>query len=349
MSAMTDSPGIFRLLSLLGDYPDKSIGVKPSGDVAADPLVEISDIKAVISAVRGTGDFPFDLFGLECTLQPGVKKVDFSFSLTRGMAEKAIARGNPFLLWHDGNAPAWPERMKGFLMQWLDARSLLYHSMHTTYFELDTSSDNAEIPGLFVRLQSSNKREEWYEIISLAVLYAAGIELTDGKREMIRNCCRYLASASEFFHLGIMFSRNDCPIKLVAMHIGADDIIKELRMLGIDLFECVSESDWESIVRFSSGKFGLSLDFTDRLHKRIGIEIGHSDKDGAILDWMVEKGCCSTEKRDTVLDWEGEFTLPSPDTGSREIVIRRIISHFKLVLQPGMPVLAKVYLGYACG
>jgi hypothetical protein len=164
---------------------------------------------------------------------------------------------------------------------------------------------------------------------------------------MIRSFYKSFTAVCEMFHLGIMFSRDDCPVKLVSMCVSAGDAVRILHELGVDIFECVSESDWEAIVRITNGIFGLSLDYTDKLHKRIGIEIQHSDKDETILDWLVEKGCCSKAKRNAVLDWEGEFSLLSPSGNDQRIRIKRDISHFKLVLQPNMPIMAKVYLEYA--
>lgn len=344
MNNLVNLPGYFELLSWLENDPDKSIGYRTT-----DPLLDSSDINTVSRAVKCMRDFPYSLFGFECTLQPGVKKVDFAFSLTREMAEKVIAQGRPLPEWFGSNTSPGLERVKSFLMQWLDNRSLLYHSIYSVYLELDASSErDAGIPGMFARLQSGNRRKEWYETMSLAVLHSAGIELTRTRREMIKHYYECFTDVAEFFHLGIMFSRDNCPFKLASMYISAEDTVRILNMLGIDIFECVNEDEWGSIVRFTSGKLGLSLDFTDKLQKRIGIEIEHSDKDEMILDWLVEKGCCSIEKRNAVLNWSGVFSHSFPDDSGREIRIKRSISHFKLVLQPNMPIMAKVYFDYDC-
>jgi hypothetical protein len=131
------------------------------------------------------------------------------------------------------------------------------------------------------------------------------------------------------------------------MYICADDAVNILRKYGIDIFECVSQDDWNKIVQFTSGNFSLSLDFTDKIEQRVGIEIESSENDTKLLDWLVDKGCCSREKSKAVLYWNSEFSLRCSAESDQVITIERKISHFKLVLKPNLPVMAKVYLKYS--
>lgn len=336
-------PDIYELFSAIKNEP--SNGIESN---LKDSLIDTDDMEAIDKAILGLKKCPYSLCALECTLDPDTYKTDFSLSLGRIMADAIICGARPVSEWIGNKDSCERERTLRFLDRWLDKRLLFYHSIYSVYLELDTSTGgNSSVPGIFVRLQSGNKREEWYETLSLAVLDSLDIELTRKKREFINNFYRNFVSAAEFFQLGIMFSRVDFPIKLVAIYIKPHEARRALGALGLDLSEYIGEDDWKDIETISKGYINVSLDFTDSVGKRIGIEIESLKNDKDILEWVVKKGCCSIDKSKAVLNWTGGFSFVYPKDSGQEVSVEQKVSHYKLLLQPDSPMRAKVYLQYS--
>lgn len=113
----------------------------------------------------------------------------------------------------------------------------------------------------------------------------------------------------------------------------------------------------------------LSFDVGKRVYPRIGWE-GHLTESPQyrpqlqlFLDYLVAQELCTPSKRDALLAWNG-FSQHSfaPELwprniswgdrflGSRAIsLFSRWINHIKVVYQPGKPLEAKAYLGFAHG
>jgi hypothetical protein len=315
-------------------------------------LIDAGNLDAIAQSARHLRNCPYSLCAFECVLDPGLNNADFSFSLGRIVAEAAIRYGTPISDWLGGTENREKDRILRFLARWLDKKSLLYHSIYTIYLELDTSvKDRAGIPGIFVRLQSGNKRAEWYETISLAVLDSLGIEPTSGKRRFISDFYKSFVDDAEFHQLGVMFSRDDFPMKLIALGADQRSAKQILGSLGFDMSKYISDADWDMIAELSEGVVNLSLDFIDKgdnaewARSRIGIELPSSANDNKLIDWLVGKGCCSVEKGEVLRNWKRDFPYFNSVSG-KTITICQRTSHYKLVLQPDLPVKAKAYIGF---
>src|SRR5207244_864120 len=110
----------------------------------------------------------------------------------------------------------------------------------------------------------------------------------------------------------------------------------------------------------------VCLDLAQRVRPRLGLEghIGRQSRSeprwAAFLDELVRRGWCTSSKRDALLDWPG---LVSPADRDRawppELVcaslrrpadhftsFQRLLSHVKVVYEPGRPTEAKGYFGF---
>lgn len=347
LSIAATVPDFYRLFTAI-----RTIGQGNSGPMLVGTLIDSDNFDVIEHSVSRLKRCPYIQSAFECVLDPDKNRADFSFSIGRISAEAAVTLGNPVADWFGEAEFKGKDRVLRLITRWMDKKSLLYHSIYAIYFELDTSiREKAEIPGLFVRLQSGDKRPEWYETMSLAVLESLDIELTKEKRIFIKNYFTALAEATGYFHLGIMLSRDDFPIKFVAEYTELHKAKSILESLGFDMSRYINEIDWARLVELCDGFAGLSLDFIDKggganwIENRIGLEIQSSSKDDELIDWFIGMGCCSAEKGKILRDWKGKVPYRFADSGE-EVVICREISHFKLVLRRDLPMQAKVYLEY---
>jgi len=308
-------------------------------------LIDAGDMDRIQQTVHHLRDIPYNECGVECTLTPMMNKGDFSFSIEKETAEAAIQQGRPVSQWLGYEESIEGSRLESFLIHWLDKESFLYYCTKAVFLEMDTSNkEKYRVPGVFVRLQHEKGNAKWYEMVTRAVLQSLAIVLTEQKRQFIESYFRRFSDISEYFLLGVMFSRDDSPLKLVGRYMNAPEAREAMKSFGCDILEYMEECDWEKIVEFSSGLINLSLDFTDKIEPRLGFEIESSEKDESVLDWLIEKGCCDSEKRQAVCNWPGTTSLCSSSNLRKDLTLQYKISHFKVVVRPDTPMQAKVYL-----
>lgn len=327
-------PDIEQAFLSIREHFGKDIGPKLEGT-----LIPAENMDRIQKVVHGFHDIPYSRCGFECTLDPVSSKGDFSLSLTREQAELAIEKGFQVRTWLGDEESMARNRIEKFLVHWLDKKSLFYYCINTIYLEIDASNtDQSKMPGLFIRLYNGNGNAKWLETIALAVLDSLDIALTNEKRQFIEKYFRCFAGMSDLFHLGVMLTRENSPLKLVVMNIEADKASQALEAFGCEISGHMKDEDWDRLILLSSGVVNLSLDFTDKVEKRVGIEIDAAESVDSLLQWLVEKGCCSEEKKQAVCNWAGR---------SGNFTITRRISHFKLVIKPDNPMQAKCYLEYS--
>jgi hypothetical protein len=90
----------------------------------------------------------------------------------------------------------------------------------------------------------------------------------------------------------------------------------------------------------------IDFDVRSEIGPTIGIHFRSSDEIHLLLDWLVDAGLCTVDKRQAVLAWERVVTLRL----RRDGWLCRLywyFDHIKVVCGPDGPLEAKVYLGIA--
>jgi hypothetical protein len=296
--------------------------------------------------------------GFECRLGANESRVDFQtlLPLEESLPEKFLTH------------PTW-QSLQEIYREWALPNSLLHQVVEGIglEFDIDGYSDGVTIPCIFLALKAivSSDRDRLIETASSLVKRRISTQLESN----LRLCADALPPDAFFSHFGAMLSRSSHEaLRVVVKGITPEQAIDYLRKIG-----------WED----PSGQFSalvptlsefvnyimLSFDVGKRVYPRIAWEgfLKKQPQDAPqwqpFLDYLVARELCTPSKRDALLAWNGYSGRSSaPEVwpkniswgdrflGSRAIsVFSRWLNHIKVVYQPGYPLEAKAYLGFAHG
>ena len=278
---------------------------------------------------------------LEVRLASGAPAVDLSLRLrTAGQARGMAAR-----------SPPSPER--DFLARWAAPEGSL-SPVRAVWLELDLDRDGNDgappAPILCARLHR-DPAPGWLLDTLLPAL--TGRPLPAARRHLILACLALLPPAARLLYVFDLRARGTDAVRLEVFGMEPAEIVAFLRARVP-----ATAPSAEAVLPLFAGveRLHLSFDLAAEILPRIGIEgsfprqPSREPRWAAWLDRLVQRGLCSSEKRDALLAWPGYDTFwtaprewPVAEVGPRGACIRAL-SHLKVVCRPQRPPEAKAYL-----
>ncbi len=290
----------------------------------------------------------------ECRLDAGAAQVDLSQAILGYGGEpdvlmEHIARMSPADV-----HPTWAS-LRDFCTRWIDPSFLLHGNVRTIWLELDAVRETPS-PSLFFTLKPEGLTvSQAYAVAqdALGVLLAeANLALF---QDNVRRCFDACDGVARIYQVGVMLARQTDALRLCVHPLNADSIAPYLARVGwpgpVD--ELASLVAW--LLGFVDRIDMIDLDVGSRIYPQVGFECvfeqqPHREPRWAVfLDDLVARGLCAPDKRDAVLAWPG-YTDPTPgplpQLPEQIEVLKRRVSHVKIVYQPQRPLEAKAYLWF---
>ena len=291
--------------------------------------------------------------GIECRLAGEDSQVDLFQAIAGSLGEP-----EGLLRWIDQGAadghghPAW-QRLRAFCAAWSDPASVLHANVSAIWLELDAG---VPAPSVFITLlPEALKGADPEAITAEALTILLGAEAVAALRNPVRACFDAAAGIAHVRQVGVMLARQARAVRIVVHPLGSQHITAYLTRVGWP----GALDQVETLVNELRGKVDridlLHLDVGERVLPKVGLE-GLCDETrgagrgwSAFLDHLVAQGWCTPSKRAALLAWPGTTDLapgPSARLPDKLTVLRRRLSHVKLVHQPGVTWEAKAYLWF---
>jgi hypothetical protein len=312
--------------------------------LVAEPAVERA--KAVAQRLP-----PMQIVGFERPLEGSGVDVDVAASFRYGdPTHRRLAESGGTLV--DG-------RLRRLLAAVADSRSPLHRAAEEFWVEVD-SGRGRSVPSLFLHPAVAG---------SLADVVAHSAELLglDVSPAATALVGRLAADPRgiDVYQLGLMLGRGAAALRLC---IPLTPSLSAERLAGVLAAPAIADVAAHAVELAGPHprSFVVSLDVGDRVSDRIGVEIGFGGLTGLIPPWawrevldrFVVAGLCRADERDALVAWIGvsrraddEARWPGqlfglhPIVAPYEVVLRRGISHLKLVESAGAAPFAKAYFG----
>ena len=246
---------------------------------------------------------------------------------------------------------------------------MLHESVSESWLEFDLSNverkpKSLPTPSVFVSFHPSRP-----ELAPAAVQTILEMLVDEDRaslhQPMVERLHGECSGPARLSHVGVMLARPEPALRLHVSEIPLRDLRGYLGRIGW----CGDVDEAESLGRLLL-EFGDLLiacfDIVEDLTPRLGLECffdhrqGVDPRWGALLSRLTELGLCVSEKADALLAWPGAVTpleasapwpgdlIASSLQRSPDLLglIERRLSHVKLALVPGVPVMAKAYFGY---
>lgn len=299
---------------------------------------------------------PLTMAGFECPLQTEQPGADFAVAVRPGMGDREL-----LVRWlaeapAAGRAPdtrAW-DRLRDFCTRWADPTSEIYDAVGTVWLEYDAAGSDTDspVPNVLVGLMQrpGMTRDDSLRVAELALELLLGGPLPVGIAHNLALCHSALPPEGALFQVGVMLGRNQPGVRACVATLPTTDIGAYLARIG-----------WPGPVDELAGLLGplttcpvqmaLGLDVGPVILPRIGVEYYPEwerrpwldPRWTALLDHLVAAGLCTPQKHDTLLAWPGRTYARFLWTST----FLRGLNHVKLVYQPGSPLSAKAYFGFA--
>lgn len=301
---------------------------------------------------------PSSMAGFECRLGANQSRVDFqtSLPLEQNLPEQ-------FLTY-----PIW-RSLQEFYREWALPTSLLHQVVEEIglEFDIDGCLNGVPIPCIFLSLKSIAASDSDKLIKTASSLLKR--QISTQLESNLQLCADSLPPGAFFSYFGAMLSRSsDEAIRVIVKGLTPEQLGDYLTQIGWTDPTNTFSALVPTLSRFVNDGL-LSFDVGKRIYPRIAWEgflkklPQEQPQWQLFLDYLVEQELCTPNKRDALLAWSG-YSHPSsaPELwprniswgdhllGSRAIsLFWRWINHIKLVYQPGHPLQAKAYLGFAHG
>jgi hypothetical protein len=260
----------------------------------------------------------------------------------------------------------------GFLGAWCDQSSNLHKSIEDLWLEFDQTPTlgHSLLPVIFfgfrpapdVVLDASAGYEVAQEALDALLGRPAWMLYEDNLRQCFE-ACRAPAFVS---HLGVMPARGLPALRVNVKNLSPDQVSAYLEGVA---WPGVIDEAVEKMARLYGfvDRLTVCLDVGERVYPQLGFEciVGFQPplepRWATFLDYLVDEGWCSAEKRDALLEWPG-LTYPNnagvswPDhmihdallhPADRFTALERRISHIKIVWRPQQQrPEAKAYFGF---
>ena len=338
-------------------------------------LITPDNFQEIIALAR---QFPGNLtsfLGFECRLTNPISRADWAFAVSGTGTDKNVFSN----LLSDGYIPdhylqedAW-QHIQHFANAWANPNSLIQKHIQCFWLEFDMppKAPDVPLPSVFfgpTRLSKgtpSNTISEYDWLIRSALPLLKGHPINTSIRQHLTTCLRHLPENASLFQVGVMLSRSGNEnIRFFINHFRPNQILHYLRSIGWTGDGTALETMLSELEPLAD-RFVIGYDITPKgIGTRIGLECSfkvdhyHLEHRWAhLLNYLVTKGLCLTDKRDALLKYPGIETNSTQDTtimrplnsASHALpdllgsTIVRYISHIKIVYQNGKALEAKAY------
>ncbi len=306
--------------------------------------------------------------GFECRLGRPESLADLGVRFLAADGSRAVLAGapdaaaglEPSLFSH----PVW-QRLRHFAARWNEPGTLLHAEVGDVFLEFDVEGTPAPVPIPSFFIEYGPGAQHPLDTLEEALALLWGEPLLPAVRERVVACLRALPPGGRVSAVGAMFSRRFDGVRLCLQGLTPATLPAYLARIGWP----GESSEWEALLARGAGRverMALSLDVGTTVLPRLGVEwhLAESLQEpdavrwSALLTWLVAEGLCLPGKQAAIEAWLGHTHLRArPESlpahlralgaslGPRALpVFLRRINHVKLVLAPGQPPEAKVYL-----
>jgi hypothetical protein len=304
---------------------------------------------------------------LECRLGANDSLVDFSVLANASDGSRDLLAGLdsleivPDFITH----PVW-KRIRDFCSEWQQPNSLFSKHIDQIWLEFDVNDELSKIPipSLFFRfnpIQQSNFYQD--NILHLNATQTALDILFDSSispeiKKNISLCSKALPQKAQFLYIGAMLPRQLEAVRVNVIGISQETLPDYLNTIGWK-YPVSKLPETIKVISEFVDVIILNFDVGNIVYPKIGIECGLSSKKPIneprwqlFLDYLVDKGLCTPEKRDAFLKWSG-YSLQKYDLGfwssqshQKSSIFFRRLNHFKMVYYPDGSLEAKGYLSF---
>lgn len=296
-------------------------------------------------------------FGFECRLSAADSRVDFYGSIgPRAGGREALAAFRP-----PGDqvvAQGW-RRLGSFATGWADPTSPLHGGVAMVFLEFDAPFAPLRAPSLFARLALAvgDGVQQWRQaepLIDDLVRRLLDQTMARTTRDKLHQVFTTLPTGGHVVDVAAMLPRDTTAIRVFAS-VPRHRLLSYLAQLGWDPARDGAGRDLEialGVLTEQRSFVSVQLDVSDQLGTRIGLETsGDSDPASpdaweAVVARAAATGLCSPEKQVALSRWTGK-TRESIAASRWPCLLHRLLSHVKLVIEPGLPIEAKAYLWVA--
>jgi len=335
-------------------------------------LVSKDNFREILNVARL---FPGNLtsfLGFECRLGESNARADWAFAISGLNGDRYVLTN----LLKEGYLPGqlldqneW-RQIRDFSKAWADPESILNDKVQCFWLEFDMPKDSPDIPVPCVFFGPTKLPEgasvndfsnyDWLTKMALPLL--RGQPLSKAIEFNLKNCVERMPKNATLFQIGTLLSRSVNGVRIYINKLQPKDVLPYLNSIG--WFDETGEfTRLINDIKDMADRFVLSFDVNeDGIGPRVGIELSfdsnvfqNETRWVKLLDYLVAKGLCLSEKRDALLSYSGsekEFTdgimepLKAVSGNLNNIfssTIVRYISHIKVVYQPGEILEAKAY------
>ncbi|MDI1482735.1 hypothetical protein [Polyangium sp. y55x31] len=290
---------------------------------------------------------------LECRLEEN-PRVDFlMYLLARSGGPQAFLRHAPAL-----ESRAW-RGVFDFCAEWAEPASLLHDEVPALWLEFDVRGDSVVAPQPLPfpcierhigdeqppEEQDEHGRAVCLDILDRATSLLLGRPLPCATFDTAARLARRLPRRGRVLHVAPLASRGVDALRLVAT-IPRDELPAHLDRIEWPGARPELEPLLAAMVPANT-RMGFHLDISDRVLPTLGLELHHAPGDPRwrpILDELVARGVCTSDKRDALLQFPPYARLALPEHRAASPVSTTL--GIKLVLAPDEPLAAKAYLGF---
>jgi hypothetical protein len=251
------------------------------------------------------------------------------------------------------------QHVDNFLAQWCDQSSALHESIADLWLEFDQTHTlgHSLLPVMFFGFRPEREvvldSSAGYEVAQQVLDALLGRPVWLPYQENLQRC--FLASRGPAFvsHIGVMPARGLPALRVNVKNLSPDALGAYLEGVAWPGLKDEAVEKMARLYRFVD-RLTVCLDVGERVYPQLGFEciVGFQppleSRWATFLDYLVDEGWCSAEKRDALLAWPG-LTYPNnagvswPDhmihdallhPADRFTALERRISHIKIVWRP---------------
>ncbi|RLI59473.1 MAG: hypothetical protein DRO67_09810, partial [Candidatus Asgardarchaeum californiense] len=203
---------------------------------------------------------------------------------------------------------------------------------------------------------TANDPAQFSWFVKKAIPSLTGKKLPKSIKKNLSESIKKMPVDSKLFIVGIMLSRNTSDIRMSVQFKDPSKIPSYLKEIGWTDADDTFETLIEDIVSLDISRVVLDFDVGEKIGRKIAIECSFAptyfheeERWDELLDYLVERGIVSPEKKDELLSFQGidssVMFIDQRQGKSNSNTIVRYITHIKIVYNPDEKKLkAKAYM-----
>jgi hypothetical protein len=374
---LTHLPGHQTLGDIVDSYADY---LRPFLPYIPSSLISAQCLDKILSVTQGLPPaLGISPFGFECSLDDR-PAADFSVAVMASRGDHvALSRlGSTDIATPPLDNPAW-RRIHQFALSWVDASSLLSHTVEEAWLEFDvglTRDALGNTPSVFFSLGYESPQEpalrrrlsrDYVRVAKEGLDILEGRQTSSATLSILEDSFHILPAFARIQFLGAMISRSTDTIRVLISGMSLKVMVQYLQRLGfrgpvghLALIADISELTSHMWLAADIEATGVSPRIGFELYCDSAAQSANNRELASLLDFLAAKGICAGHKRDALLGavdmsnreldefvWSDSLRKVSKilgPAGFDRIEFR--IHHIKVIDRPGVALEAKAYL---CG